>query len=284
MKKCLKCMTVHKDDMVFCPNCGDVLVEEVNPALTENPLNDTSPFAANVPPVNNMNNYPVAAPAKKQSANKLLFVLLGIFGAIIVVAAAIIVLLVFDGSKNGESAQASAETEIVTEAAEKTQPVPPTQSATHPATKKAELPAIRLTAYHTFNDFYVSYLDSINFYDSSHLGYCSETVRYEMIERFQYNRKSMFDLLWIDFDENTYSSYVSGGITYHSFYVKCCSEYYDRGTYSYKGYNYAVWSVVVAQQGDYCYVSQLDRNDEFVMSADVHTINDMTDINYLFYY
>ena len=158
-----------------------------------------------------------------------------------------------------------------------------TQPVTQPPTTEASLPAERLSAYNAFNDFYISYLDSINLVDSSYLSNCSSDVRYEMIERFQYNQKSIFDLRRIDFDEESYSSYTSGGKIYHSFYVKCVSEYYDRFTYANKGYNYAVWYVTVTQEGDYCYVSFLERNDKYKMNTNVHTITDYSDINYLFY-
>ncbi len=262
--------------MIFCPECAERLVPAQNAQQNNYP-----PYNPAVNTVNTNYSQPLA---NKSGQNKLLYALIGIFAAIIVVAGIIIVvLLVGNGDGGNETVNNQDVYEVQTQLVEETVAETTTRPVTQPPTTEASLPAERLSAYSAFNDFYVSYLDSINLVDSSYLSNCSSDVRYEMIERFQYNQKSIFDLRRIDFDEESYSSYTSGGKKYHSFYVKCVSEYYDRFTCANKGYNYAVWYVTVTQEGDYCYVSFLERNDKYKMNTNVHTITDYSDINYLFY-
>ena len=323
MKICLKCLKYYKEDMVFCPECAERLADVdasnqpdtyVNNASGDGKLNNNSYSQTNEektvyvgqnlyaqygqpeknknsynsyvqPDIRNGNNHGYQQPPLNNSGqNKWLYALIGIFGAIIVVAGIIIVvLLVGNGDGGNETVNNQYVHEVQTQLVEETVAETTTRPVTQPPTTEASIPAERLSAYSAFNDFYVSYLDSINLIDSSYLSNCSSDVRYEMIERFQYNQKSIFDLRRIDFDEESYSSYTSGGKKYHSFYVKCVSEYYDRFTYANKGYNYAVWYVTVTQEGDYCYVSFLERNDKYKMNTNVHTITDYSDINYLFY-
>ena len=318
MKICLKCMKYQKADMMFCPECSERLtdVDDANqPDMyrSVNPVNNpysnaneertvfAGPDSAGIyndnrnvynaqqgvknpyaPPVNMNNNYQQPQ-TPNQGANKGLYALIGIFVAIIVVSGMIILaLLMINGDKDDESSAVHAE-ESETQAVEVVVETTTAQPETQAPTTTYQSPAERLSAYNTFNSFYNSYLDGINFMDSGYLGYCSETVRYEMIERFQYNNKSLFDLRRIDFDEESYSSYTSGGRKYHSFYVKCVSEYYDRNTYANKGYNYAVWYTTVTQEGDYYYVSFLERNDEYQMGSNVHTITDNIVLNYSYF-
>lgn len=239
-----------------------------------------NPYA---PPVNMNNNYQQPQ-TPNQGANKGLYALIGIFAAIIIVSGIIIlVLLMSNGENANEPSHGHEAEENLTKAVEVVVEETTTQPVTQVPTTAYQPPTERFSAYNTFNSFYVSYLDSINFMDSSYLGYCSETVRYEMIERFQYNSKSLFDLRRIDFDEDSYTSYTSGGKRYHDFYVKCVSEYYDRASYANKGYNYAIWYVTVTQEGDYYYVSYLERNDKYVMSTNVHTITDSVVLNYSYF-
>ena len=278
MKICSKCQKYYNDDMVFCPECAERLV------LAEAPQqqNNYPPYNTAVNTVNTNYSQP---PVNKSGQNKWIYALIGIFGAIIVVTGVIIVVLLlgkFNGGNEASNGQDvhEVQTQLVEETVAETTTQPVTQA---PTTAVNEMPMDRFFAYSGFNDFYISYLDSINFVDSSFLSNCSADVRYEMIERFQYNQKSIFDLKRIDFDEESYSAYTSGGKKYHSFYVKCVSEYYDRFTYENKGYNYAVWYVTITQEGDYCYVSYLERNDKYKMHDNVHTITDYSGIDYLYY-
>lgn len=213
-----------------------------------------------------------------KSSNKGLYVLIGIFAGIIVIAGIIILLLLFDGDGNtgdnnyvyGE--QLTEQHETTTQAPATTEPVTQAPTTSAPVTDTE-----KLNAYYVFNDFYISYLNGINYLDSSMIDHCSQSVRLEMLERFEYNQKSLFDLKRIDFDEASYLSSTSGNKTYHYFYVKCVSEYYDRNTYENKGYNYAVWYVTVIEENGYSYVSSLERNDKYKMGTVVHTITDYSD-------
>lgn len=238
-----------------------------------------------VPPIQPPGNYTPPAHQPPQNSggnNKGLYVLIGIFAGIIVVAGVIILLLLSDGGSEPthEHDDVVVETEYETlnqsqQSETATQPVTqaPTTNATVPDTEK-------LNAYYVFNDFYISYLDGINYLESSMIDHCSQSVRYEMLERFEYNKKSLFDLRRIDFDEASYSSSKSGDKTYHHFYVKCVSEYYDRNTYENKGYNYAVWYVTVTEENGYSYVSSLERNDKYKMGTVVHTITDYSELTF----
>ena len=244
-------------------------------------------YANYIPPVNNSVSAYLGvqsgAKAAGSSNNKGLYVLIAVFAAIIVIAGAVILFLLLDKANGGNADEYINEVQSHTQSVETTTEEVTTQPVTQAPATAVVPDSVRLAAYNTFNDFYISYLDSINFLDSSYLGYCSELVRYDMIERFEYNQKSLFDLRRIDFDEDSYSSYTVDGRKYHSFYVKCVSEYYDRNTHTNKGFNYAVWYVTVTQEGDYCYVSSLERNDKYKMGTKLHTITDTAVLNYSYF-
>ncbi len=103
--------------------------------------------------------------------------------------------------------------------------------------------------FNAFNEFYKSYLDGINNNNADLIVYCTEDIKDEMSERFQYNQKSYFDLQSVKFDRDTFVL-SSGDGKHGSFVAKCSTQLYDRETSEAKSMNYAVWNVTVEKADD----------------------------------
>lgn len=133
-------------------------------------------------------------------------------------------------------------------------------------------------AYLAFFDFYNSYLEGINSLDSGTINFCSPDVKAEMVKRFQFNRNSLFDLIRIDYDLDSFAAVSDVNGNEYSFYVKCVSKMYDRDTNVEKEMNYAVWNVTVTETANNFIISKMERDDEYEMSSNLKILNDAVSI------
>lgn len=129
--------------------------------------------------------------------------------------------------------------------------------------------------YETFYDFYCSYLDAINSFDASYMYYCTPQVRSEMAERFSINKKSLFVMDEIQYDQKSLRAQETyNGATY-TFYAKCATILYDRYDYDYKKQNYSCWKVTVTYSSGSYVISDMERDDDHKMSTDIYKITNM---------
>ncbi|MBO5935691.1 MAG: zinc ribbon domain-containing protein [Clostridia bacterium] len=295
MKICPNCFKQFNDDAVFCDNCGTKLAvpvatpqnkpvtPPVHPPVAEpgKPYEEHVEYYPPLPPENGGGN----TPAKKNNKTGMI---IGIVVAAVVLLAAIgagvYFLFISDKSpldKNKDDAVFEEQTyvEVVptTKEPEATSSViveTTTASFTSPAPEVVPTDKI----YITFFNFYISYLDGINALNPGAVAFCSDEVKAEMVERFQYNKKSLFDLCRIDFDMDSYTVTPNGISNEYSFYVKCVTRMYYRDTLEEKELNYAVWKVTVTETNGDCIVSHMERDDDYKMSTNVEVMDDNSSI------
>lgn len=276
MKICPECFAQFGDEAVFCENCGTRLQMQMArpqaqpaPVMTEN--------------ANFYSEVPVSNQPEKKKIN--VGVIIGIVVAAVFAVAAIgtgVFLLFFSdvsplNKDNNESVAEEQTQEVVyIESVPETTTVAETTTASF--TSPVPEAASDVKVYSTFFNFYVSYLNGINGLNSNYIEHCTPTVKSEMVERFQYNKKSLFDLCRIDFDVDSYSVSVTGYTNEHTFYVKCVSRMYDRESLNEKEINYAVWKVTVTERDGECVVSRMERNDKYKMSTNVEVMTDNVNV------
>lgn len=273
MKICPSCSATFNDDSVFCANCGSPLREQT---VQYQPPIEVNPVA--VPPVNTPG---AAVGTQKKNNNPLIIVLIVV--AVLLIAAigtGVYFLLSSENSplKNDEvvyeeqtmqDVVIQSEPETSTKAPEST-----TASFTSPAPDVVDNDKV----YITFFNFYISYLDGINSLNPGMIDYCTPEVKSEMAERFQYNKKSLFDLSRIDYDVDSFTTVPNAISNEYSFYVKCVTRMYDRATLDEKDINYAVWKVTVTETNGNCVVSKMERDDKYKMGIHIETLDDDSSI------
>lgn len=254
----------------FCEDCGVMLVE-AQPA----------PEVQNSPPVNYTQNYPVnpPAPVQKKSGNSSK-IIIAVLAVLLVAAIAVAAFFIVKSMNKNDNAAYNKvdryyETQEQSQAVSATTLTPETTTLTS-STTTAE-PAVNASkddAYNAFNDFYMSYLNAINHLDPSLMTSCSSQIRNEMAERFEINKKSLFDLRRIDFDEDSLYINSSGGHTEYIFYVKCVTMLYDRSTNEQKDLNYSCWRVTVECENNSYTVTDMERDSDYKMSTNIVSVSD----------
>lgn len=266
MKICPNCYTTFNDDAMFCDNCGSQLrAQYVQAPPAYNP-------AGAVPPV----------PQKKN--NTPLIIILVVVSILLVAAIGTGVFFLFFSAKSPlkfkddvavyeahthSEEVVSQEPETIPVVAENT-----TVSFTNPAPEVVDNEKV----YTTFFNFYISYLDGINSMNSGMLDFCTPEVKSEMVERFQYNKKSLFDLSRIDYDVDSYTIVPNAMGSEYMFVVKCVTRMYERDTHEEKHINFAVWKVTVTETNGNCVVSKMERDDDYKMSSNVEVYDDTSSI------
>lgn len=282
MKICPKCFAQFGDEAVFCENCGTRLQMQMAHPQAQ-PAPTPAPAPVHTPVVTETENFYPDVPAGNQPEKKKTNVgmIIGIVVAAVFALAAIgtgVFFLFFSDvsplnkEKNETVVEDQTQEVVYIESAPETTTVAETTTASF--TSPAPEAASDVKVYSTFFNFYVSYLNGINSLNSNYIEHCTPTVKSEMVERFQYNKKSLFDLSRIDFDVDSYSVSVTSYTNEHTFYVKCVSRMYDRESLNEKEINYAVWKVTVTERDGECVVSRMERNDKYKMGTNIEVMTD----------
>ena len=219
-----------------------------------------------------VNNKPVG------NNSKIVIIVLAVLLAAALVVAGIFAVRSF-GNKNEEnndSYVSEDETYVETTAADgqPEQLVPETTTIPEITTRAILAETSKADAYASFNRFYKSYIYAINAYNGSYITDCTPQVRSEMVERFEINKKSLFDLKSIDFDEFSVSVTDTDYFVDYTFFVNCETMLYNRVTNEQKSLNYSCWEVTVRYENGMYQVTRMVRDNDHIMSTDIHTIVD----------
>lgn len=260
MKTCPVCGKVYSEG-AFCEDCGVMLIEEV-----QQPVN--SPVSANKSAGNN---------------SKIIIAVLAVLLVAALAVAGVFAYRSFSGKKDDDSVNSNvpAAEESYAETTEAdVQQVEITPETTMPesTTRSIMVETSKDEAYASFNRFYKSYIYAINAYNGSYITDCTPQVRSDMVERFEINKKSLFDLKSIDFDESTVNAREVGGGVEYTFFVNCKTMLYNRVTYEQKSLNYSCWQVTVRYENGTYQVTEMIRDNDHIMSANLHTVYDSEEL------
>lgn len=278
MKICPNCFSQFGDEAVFCENCGTRLQMQ-----TARPQAQPAPAPSPAPVANGPDDFPYEAPAdvqpekKKTNVGMIIGIVVAAVFAVAAIGTGVFFLFFSDVSplnkeKNETVVEDQTQEAVVVTSAPETTTVAETTTVSF--TSPAPAAGSDAKAYTAFFNFYVSYLNGINSLNSNYIEHCTPKVKSEMVERFQYNKKSLFDLSRIDFDVDSYSASVTDVENVYTFYVKCVSRMYDRETLDEKEINYAVWKVTVTETAGEFFVSSMERNDKYKMSTNIEVMTD----------
>ncbi len=286
MKNCPGCSKSVLDDATSCYNCGYVFFRsEASKPIENKPLIDNSFIIPDIITPEN------STPENSTPENSILEKnkpdygkILGLIAAVVVAVAVIgagIYFFLNSGDKPEENDAVAYESQVddfvvATQTAPET--TTPPETTTEMTTTTAPVGVSDEKIYITFFNFYISYLDGINSLNAGMIDFCTPQIKAEMAERFQYNKKSLFDLSRIDYDVDsltTESNVISNDYT---FYVKCVTRMYNRETHDEKDINYAVWKVTVTETDGNCVVSKMERDDKYKMGSNIETLDDSSSI------
>ena len=264
MKDCPGCSVTLLDDAMSCYNCGYVFFQSESSQSNE-PIEGRQTINRNY---------------RKPNFNKLI----GMIAAVVVVFAVIgtgVYFLLNSGDEPEKSNESVYENQSAVVVATQTEP----ETSTKAPERTTEIPTTAAQdvvsdekIYITFFNFYISYLDGINSLNPGMIDFCTPQVKSEMADRFQYNKKSLFDLSRIDYDVDSFSTESNVISNDYSFYVKCVSRMYNRETLDEKDINYAVWKVTVTETDGDCVVSKMERDDKYKMGSNIETLDDNSSI------
>lgn len=279
MKNCPSCSTPVHEDATSCYNCGYMFIRSEEPKPIEpvekKPLIDNSFI---IPEIITPEN---STPEKnKPNFGKILGMIIALVCVVAVIGVGAYFFLNSDdkSEENDEIVYESqaADFVVATQTATETTTVPETTTEMTTTTYPIEVSNEKI--YITFFNFYVSYLDGINSMNAGMIDFCTPQIKAEMAERFQYNKKSLFDLSRIDYDVDSFITESNVISNDHTFYVKCVTRMYNRETHDEKDLNYAVWKVTVTETDGKCVVSKMERDDKYKMSSNIETMDDNSSI------